>query len=88
MATIILLTVYRWGWITGAGVYGKDYTVNCLYMGLHWILLVNIPDNILPSLFGCLTMSLHPHIFIKVARDVVTVATSHLLQLDLHPVPI
>ena len=69
-------------------MYGKDYTVNSLYMRLHWILLGNIPDDILPSLFGCLTMSLHPHIFIKVTRDVVTVATSHSLQLNLHPVPI
>ena len=37
---------------------------------------------------ACLAMALLPHKLVKVAGELVAVATSHSLKLDLHPVPI
>ena len=37
---------------------------------------------------ACFTMALPPHKLVKVAGQLVAVATSHSLEFDLHPVPI
>ena len=55
---------------------------------LHGVLRSNIPHNILEGLVACHSMSLPPHKFVEIARELVAITTLHSLQFYLHPVPV
>ena len=58
------------------------------YCSLYYILPTYFFYYIFVGPPACFTMALPPHKLVKVAGQLVAVATSHSLELDLHPVPI
>ena len=55
---------------------------------LHGVLRSNIPHNVLEGLVASHPMSLPPHKFVEVARELVAITTLHSLEFCLHPVPV